>query len=131
MLSVLVVDDLQVDRLIIKIQLSYDYRITTLSSAVEARAFATTHTFDVALLNVMLRHDLDCIDLLRDLENIAGRQFLAIATTCYIDSAREKKIMAAGFASIMKKPFDKNEFNNLVLKNIEIEAQETAYILRK
>lgn len=100
------VDDLQYDRLFIKNELCSDYHVTTLSSAVEARAFALTHSFDIALLNVMLRNDLDCIDLLKDLEVIAERQFVAIAITSYIDSLREKKIMAAGFKSIMGKPFD-------------------------
>jgi len=131
MLSVLVVDDLQIDRLILKKQLGSDYRVTTLSSALEAKAFAHTHTFDIALLNVMLLNDLDCIELLKDLENITEREFLSIAITCHIDAPRQHKIMASGFKAIMTKPFDKNVFRDIVYKNTNIEESAMAFILRK
>lgn len=132
MVNVLAVEDLREDRFILKKLLAPYFNVTTLSSAVEAKAFAKTHTFDVALLNVMLKDDLDCIELLKDLELISNSIFLPIAITCHIDRPRYKKVMAAGFKAILKKPFDKNVFNEFVSDNVKQRSSEigdTAYQL--
>ena len=113
-MHVLVVDDVQVDRFIVKKLLIPMYGVTTLSCSKEAVAFALSHTFDVALLNVTLRNDMDCIELLEDLRNICALPFTAIATTCYVDKARHKKLLHSGFQSVMLKPFDVDQFNTLV-----------------
>ena len=122
MLRVLVVDDLIVDRFLMKRNLSSNYQVTTLSSASEANAFALANTFDIALLNVMLHNDLDCIDLLKDLENIPERSFIPIAITCHIDHSRHKKIVEAGFKAVLKKPFDLQAFNRLVHEFTQVES---------
>jgi CheY-like chemotaxis protein len=115
-MKILVVDDLKVDRYVIKKELQTDFQVTTLSSAREALAFAQSHVFEVALINVMLEHDLDGIELLKNLRHVNRFNFLAIAITCYIDQPRHDKVLRAGFESVMIKPFDKNNFLRLVFQ---------------
>lgn len=116
-MHVLVVDDLQIDRFILKKLLTPHYGVTTLSSSREAIAFAMSHTFDIALLNVNLVHDMECIGLLHRLRAIQSNAFMAIATTCYVDKGRYKILLQSGFESVMIKPFDLDAFNLLVKKS--------------
>ena len=113
-MHVLVVDDLKEDRYIIKKLLNPYYTVTTLSSATEAVAFALSHSFDVAVVNAMLREDLDGINLLRDLKNIRQNNFLALACTCHPEPSRNVKLLQAGFKDILLKPFDLKAFTLLV-----------------
>ncbi|MBL0744771.1 response regulator [Chryseolinea lacunae] len=113
-MHVLVVDDRQEDRFIIKKLLKPHYTVTTLSSAREAVAFAQSHAFDVALLNAMLRTDLDGIDLLRALKVIQPETFLALACTCHSEPQRRQKLLQAGFRNVILKPFDVDVFMTLV-----------------
>lgn len=113
-MHVLVVDDRQEDRFIIKKLLKPHYAVTTLSSAREAVAFAQSHAFDVALLNAMLRTDLDAIDLLRALQCIHSDAFLALACTCHPEPQRQQKLLQAGFKKVLHKPFDVDAFVTLV-----------------
>ena len=117
-MNVLVVDDLQIDRFLLKKLLAPHYGVTTLSSSREAIAFALSHTFDIALLNVNLLHDMDCVGLLHELRAIQPHPFTAFATTCHVDKSRYKRLLQSGFESVMMKPFDMDEFNLLVKKHI-------------
>lgn len=102
MQHVLVVEDLQIDRFMIKKELSSAYQVTTLSSATEAGAFARSHSFDIALINVMLRDNLDSITLLHELQSIRRSYFLPIAISCYVDDRRYYKLNQAGFVSTFR-----------------------------
>jgi CheY-like chemotaxis protein len=113
-MHVLVVDDVQIDRFILKKLLLPSYGVTTLSSSKEAIAFALSHTFDIALLNVTLKEDMDCLELLSDLRNISPVPFKAFATSCHVDRLRHRKLLQSGFLSVMLKPFDIDRFNQLV-----------------
>ncbi|HEY9045126.1 MAG TPA: response regulator [Ohtaekwangia sp.] len=113
-MHVLVVDDVQVDRFILKKLLMPSYGVTTLSSSKEAVAFALSHNFDIALLNVTLKEDMDCLELLSDLRSISPVPFKAFATTCHVDRPRYKKLLQSGFESVMLKPFDIDRFHQLV-----------------
>ena len=117
-MHILVVEDQQVDRFIFKKMLQPYYPVTTLSSAKEAVAFATTHSFEVALLNVMLARDLDSIDLLFQLRK-TNPFFKAIAITCHIDDVRYRKLLDAGFLGVLKKPFELQAFGRLIQNNHE------------
>jgi CheY-like chemotaxis protein len=114
-MHILVVDDNQTDRFVIRKLLENSFRITTLSSALEAKAFAASNTFDVALLNAMLETDLDSIQLLRDLRIICKQpSFVSFATTSHVDELRHSRLMEAGFRAVMRKPFSVTEFNYLL-----------------
>jgi CheY-like chemotaxis protein len=114
-MHILIVDDLQPDRFIIKRDLQNDFDVTTLSSAKEALAFSKSHLFDIALINAMLRRDLDGIDLLRNLTRIRPEGFKAYATTCFITDTRRKKLMDAGFNDVLLKPFNKEQLISFFL----------------
>ena len=64
----------------------------------------------------MLRNDLDCIPLLKELEKIRIKHFTAMAITSYIDQARMARILRAGFTNILFKPFDRNLFIDALKK---------------
>lgn len=113
-MHILVVDDLQTDRFVIKKILQPDFNVMTLSSATEARAYARSHSFDVALINVMLRNDLDGIDLLHDLRRLNPHRFEAIAITCHVDDNRYARLLQSGFRSVMNKPFDRPRFETIL-----------------
>lgn len=115
-MHILVVDDLITDRFIVKKILQPEYHVTTLASAREAMAFASTRPFDIAILNVMLKDDLDGIDLLQDLREMKGPSFQAFAITCHVDDRRATLLLDSGFVEILKKPFDKDLFNRLLTK---------------
>lgn len=115
MKRVLIVEDLKVDRFVMTSELSGDYHVTALSSAEKACAFAHRNIFNIALINVMLRDDLDCIPLLHSLQKIKGYDFLAIAISCYVDEERYFKIREAGFTAVLQKPLDKFIFQNLIV----------------
>jgi|GEM_PF-1989845 len=121
-MQILVVDDLQTDRFIIKKILQPDFGVMTLSSATEARAYARSHSFEVALINVMLRNDLDGIELLHDLRRLNPHHFEAIAITCHVDDSRHGQLLRSGFKSVMKKPFDRMQFETLVGRHSRPEA---------
>jgi DNA-binding NtrC family response regulator len=112
-MTVLAVDDLRIERFIIKKQLGLNFSVTTLSSANEAVAFAKWHEFDIALINLMLRDDLDGIHLLNELKRINRNDFLAIATTCYVDQKRYDAVMRSGFHALMIKPLNLDRFTYL------------------
>jgi CheY-like chemotaxis protein len=114
-MHILIVDDLKTDRFIIKRNLQNDFDVTTLSSAKEALAFSKSHSFDIALINAMLQHDLDGIDLLRNLTRIRPEGFKAYATTCFVTDSRRERLMAAGFNGILLKPFNKEQLISLFL----------------
>lgn len=114
-MKILVVEDQQVDRLIIKKQLSPDFSVTTLSSAQEAKIFARSNLFDVAVLNVFLQEDMDGLELLNDLASITKRSFLALAITAHVDESRAQRLLRSGFKALLPKPFDREEFDRLVL----------------
>jgi CheY-like chemotaxis protein len=112
-IRVLAVEDLQSDRLIIKKQLGREFCVTTLSSESEAIAFAGVHEFDIALINLMLKEDLDGVRLLEKLKQIRQNDFWPIAITCYVDPSRYTIAMRAGFQAVMMKPFDLHTFKML------------------
>ncbi|RAV99997.1 response regulator [Pseudochryseolinea flava] len=113
-MRILVVEDQQVDRLIIKKQLSPAFDVTTLSSAIEAKVFARNNTFDVALLNVFLQEDMDGLELLKDLEVISAQSFLALAISAHVDDSRCQRLLNSGFKALLPKPFEREEFERLV-----------------
>jgi CheY-like chemotaxis protein len=112
-MTILAVDDLRIERFIIKKQLGADFCVTTLSSANEAVAFARSHEFDIALINLMLRDDLDGIHLLNKLRRVNRNDFLAIATTCYVDQKRFDVVMRSGFHALMIKPLNVERLRHL------------------
>jgi CheY-like chemotaxis protein len=115
-MHILIVDDLQTDRYIMKKNLQDHFTVTTLSSAKEALAFSKSHTFNIALINAMLKYDLDGIDLLRKLTRVRPEGFRAFATTCFVTDTRHKKLLNAGFSGVLLKPFNKEQFINLILE---------------
>ncbi len=121
-MHILVVDDLQTDRFIIKKILQPDFNVMTLSSATEARAYARSHTFEIALINVMLRNDLDGIELLHDLRRLNPHRFEAIAITCHVDDSRQRELLRSGFKNVMKKPFDRMHFETIIGRHSRPEA---------
>ena|SRR6478736_1515900 len=112
-MHVLVVDDLQTDRYILKKTLSPFFDVTTLSSAKEAITFSIDNTFDIALINVMINADMDCIELLHDLQ-FSQTKFLPYAITSHIDQKRTERLMDAGFKEVIRKPFELERFVELL-----------------
>lgn len=130
-MHILVVDDLTTDRFIVKKMLQPEYHVTTLASAREALAFASTRPFDIAILNVMLKDDLDGIDLLLDLREMKGPAFQAFAITCHVDDRRASLLLDSGFVEILKKPFDKDHFTRLLGKYRPVPTLTEAPRLRR
>lgn len=113
-MQILIVDDLQTDRFIFKKILQPDFSVMTLSSPTEARAYARSRTFEVALINVELRNDLDGIELLDDLRRLNPQPFEAIAITEDFDDRQYRQLLRAGFKDVMRKPFDRLHFESIL-----------------
>jgi CheY-like chemotaxis protein len=114
-MHVLIIEDLKTDRYIFKKMLSPFFEVTTLSSAKEAITFAIDNTFDIAIINVMLDKDMDCIELLHDLQ-FSQTHFLPYAITSYVDADREERLLEAGFKQVIRKPFELERFIELLKK---------------
>lgn len=112
-MHVLVVEDLKTDRYILKKILSPFFDVTTLSSAKEAITFSIDNSFDIALINVMLNTDMDCIELLHDLQ-FSQTKFLPYAITSHIDQQRTDRLIEAGFKEVIRKPFELERFVELL-----------------
>lgn len=112
-MHVLIIEDQKTDRYILKKILSPFFQVTTLSSAKEAVTFAIDNTFDIVLINVMLNTDMDCIELLHDLQ-FSQAKFIPYAITCHIDEEREERLIDAGFKEVIRKPFDLELFVDLL-----------------
>ena len=125
-MHVLVVDDLTVDRFIIKKLVSPLFKVTTLSSANEAISFASCNSFQIALLNVMLKEDMDGLALLIKLREISFTPFLAIAISAHVDELRYQKLIYSGFKEVLRKPFNLTEFTRVVNPN-EYEGKDVIY----
>ena len=114
MARVLVVEHLKTDRYIISQELAQGYAVTALASADEAIAFARTQAFDIALIDVMLRNDLDSIPLLATLQQIRKNAFLPLAMSSYVDDGRRARLFQAGFVAVFDKPFDIDQFEKVI-----------------
>lgn len=115
-MRILIVEDQELDQLILKSELQEDFEVMTVTSADEAIAFAVNNYFDLAIINVMIQSDMDCIELLHDLRVIAENEFTAFAITSHITEDRARRLMRAGFREIIQKPFDRDVFDQLVRK---------------
>jgi CheY-like chemotaxis protein len=114
MVRVLLVEHLKTDRFIISGELSPRYSVTALASAEEAIDFAHTNPFDVALIDVMLRNDLDSIPLLSELQRLRKQSFLPLAMSSYVDDGRRSRLYQAGFVAVFDKPVDIDRFENVI-----------------
>ena len=114
MVRVLLVEHLKTDRYIISEELSSRYCVTALASAAEAIDFSRTHPFDVALIDVMLRNDMDSIPLLLELQRVRKQSFLPLAMTSYVDDGRRSRLFQAGFAAVFDKPVDIDRFEKVI-----------------
>jgi len=114
MVRVLLVEHLKTDRYIISEELSSRYAVTAIASAAEAIAFAGTNPFDVALIDVMLRDDLDSIPSLLELQRVRKQSFLPLAMTAYVDDGRRSRLFQAGFAAVIDKPVDIDRFEKVI-----------------
>lgn len=103
-MHILAIEPDQTDRFLLKRLFSKQrYSITTLSSAREAFAFASSSAFDVALINKTLVNDLDCIAALKGLQKL-NSSFVAYATTSHVRIDQHYILLAAGFEGVLKKP---------------------------
>ena len=127
-MHVLAIEDLKIERFILKKILHPHFEVTTLSSAREAVAFALCNSFDIALINVMLEKDVDCIELLHDLQFTSrSRDFVAFAITSHTDQRRNERLLKAGFKAVIKKPLDLEVFNHLLKREeykFKVKAQD-------
>ncbi len=116
-MTVLVVEDREIDRFLMNTLLRDRFEVLTASTADEAILLAKDNSFEVAILNVMLKEDMDAIDLLQDLQLICHPQaFVAYALTSHVDEARARRLIQAGFAAILYKPFSAELFQQLLKK---------------
>jgi CheY-like chemotaxis protein len=114
-MHILIIEDQIVDQLIMRTLLEPSFEVTCKGSAKDAVDFALEQTFDVALINVMLETDMDCIDLLYDLQVIMHpSEFLAFAVTSHLEGERARRLMNAGFRGIIYKPFDLVSFQHFL-----------------
>lgn len=114
-MHILVVDDSKTDRVIVKKMLEEDFRVTTLSSAREAKAFAASNSFDVVLINSMLQPHPDSIALLQELRVIHLADFKSFAITSRVDKVRHHQLLRAGFNGVLQKPFAYDAFMHLLM----------------
>ena len=115
-MKVLVVEDREIDRLILKTELEPHFDVFFGRTSQEALGLALNQHFDVALINVMLQEDMEAATLLPKLQHLAEYPFIAIALTSHLDEPRIRTLMATGFQHILYKPFDKKVFEQVLFR---------------
>ncbi|NBC17098.1 MAG: PAS domain S-box protein [Bacteroidetes bacterium] len=119
-LTVLVVEDHEETRHLLKVLL--DERHTVIGAATPEAALetASTHTFDLAIIDINLKADLDGTDVLHRLRASPRHTNLpVIACTAYALPGDAERLMANGFDTYLAKPFRKNELYHAVDTAIE------------
>ncbi len=116
-MTVLVVEDREIDRFLMEAMLCERFEVLTAASADEAILLAKDNKVDVALLNVMLKEDMDAVELLQDLQLIQHpRSFVAYAITSHVNEERARRLIQVGFSAILYKPFSAALFEELLKK---------------
>jgi two-component system response regulator ResD len=115
-MRVLVVEDREIDRLILRTELEPHFEVTFGRNAQEALQLALNNHFDVALINVMLQEDMEAALLLPKLQQLSEFPMIAIALTSHLDEQRIRTLMAVGFQHILYKPFDTRVFEQVLFR---------------
>lgn len=107
---VLVVDDDHAIRILLRKILSGRFRVDTADSATTALERAREQQYDVVILDIMLRDDLDGRDVMCRLRGDASyRDVKIIAITGYDQAGTRRELLQAGFDEYVRKPFSRKD----------------------
>lgn len=112
---VLVVDDDHAIRVLLRQILSSQFRVDTADSATAALERARQARYDIVILDIMLRDDLDGKDVMRRLRRQTSyRDVQIIAITGYDRAGTRRELLQEGFDEYVRKPFSRKDLQSVL-----------------
>ena len=118
-IKILILDDDEISRFYI----SYVYKTTAIvdtAEDAEAAIIKATHIFyDIVILDIGLRGDLNGVDVLKEIRKLPGYDKIPIiAFTAFAMAGYKEKFLAEGFDDYIAKPIIKEDLFAMVNKNL-------------
>jgi len=115
--TVLLVEDNQDNRDIVRIYLKKLYDLTEAYDGITALALALKTQFNIVLMDINLGDGIDGIDTLHKLREIDNyKNVPVVAVTAYVMAGDREKLLNSGFDSYLPKPFTKDVLIDTVKK---------------
>lgn len=120
-MRVLVVEDQDDARTLIRYHLGDSFNLTFVTGYDEAVRQATEHTFDLFILDINLGEKRTGINLLQFLRSQPRHQSVrALALTAYALPGDRERFLEAGFSAYLSKPFSRETLRATVAKLLDL-----------
>ena len=117
--SILLVEDEAINSLYIKKLLGNESKIEIVNSGKEAIIKCKENKYDLILMDIGLKGKINGIDAAKAIKKETANPITPIiALTAYVMPEDKKKILEAGFDDYLGKPFEQNDFFNMIDKHL-------------
>ena len=117
--KILVVDDSKINlKVAINVLKPYNFEIITAMSGAEAIDLATSKTFDLILMDIMMPK-MNGVEALAKLKEIPGFNVPVIALTADAIEGTDEKYKNAGFDDYLSKPIDRYLLNKVLNEHLK------------
>ena len=117
--SILLVEDEAINSLYIKKLLGNESKIEIVNSGKEAIIKCKENKYDLILMDIGLKGKINGIDAAKAIKKETVNPITPIiALTAYVMPEDKKKILEAGFDDYLGKPFEQNDFFNMIDKHL-------------
>ena len=109
-MKILIIDDESLDLFVAKRLLSLEFEVEGFTTLEEALTWASTNSFDVALIDYYITPTVLAHDALKALRTLRGNTFKAFTLSNYVDSQQVSQLKEAGFDDVIFKPLTERLF---------------------
>ena len=113
-MKILIIDDEELDLFINKKLLGLEYQTEGFSSIEDAVQWASTHDFDIALIDYYLGHNIYAHNALEKLTKVKSKNFEAFVLSNFVDQRQSEELIKAGFKNIIYKPLTVETFKSVL-----------------
>ena len=111
-MKLLVIDDEKLDLFIASKLLQEEFEVTGFTSPTEAFSWATTNSFDIAIIDYYLDNGILGVNVLKELRQKKGKAFKAILLTNHVEDDQLAQLKESGFDNIIYKPVSLQKVND-------------------
>ena len=119
-MKLLILDDDEISRFYISYVYKYNAIVDTAEDAESAIIKATNIFYDVVILDIGLKGELNGIDVLKEIRKLPGYDKVPIiAFTAFAMAGDKEKFLSEGFDDYLAKPIIKEDLFSMVDKNLQ------------
>ena len=119
-MKLLILDDDEISRFYISYVYKYNAIVDTAEDAESAIIKATNIFYDVVILDIGLKGELNGIDVLKEIRKLPGYDKVPIiAFTAFAMAGDKEKFLSEGFDDYLAKPIIKEDLFAMVDKNLQ------------